>query len=232
MKVLYAIIFFTFLINCNTSCGIKGGTPMSRSEKPDTLTRDSLIKFTARPDLGFNFEYFVYLPKGLTKNQTTVLLVETNNTGTNDTIQHHEDGARYAATRSSVGNYISRRLKIPLLVPIFPRYATHWKYYTHALDRDALLAKELQIERLDLQLLGMIKDAKNQLLRQQIVLKEKFFVTGFSASGTFANRFSILHPEKIMATASGGINAVAILPISQLNGRTLDYPLGIADLEK
>ena len=119
-----------------------------------------------------------------------------------------------------------------MLVPIFPRSATNWTFYTHALDRDALLAKEDDIKRLDLQLLAMIKDAQHQLKQDGIRLHEKFFITGFSASGTFANRFSLLHPDVIQATASGGINAIAILPVAQLNNQPLNYPLGIADVEK
>ncbi len=105
-------------------------------------------------------------------------------------------------------------------------------YYTHALDRDAFLSREFGIERLDLQLLAMIADARDKLSGDWLPLKEKFFITGFSASGTFANRFSILHPEKIAATASGGINAIAILPVEQLNGKVLNYPLGTADIKK
>jgi hypothetical protein len=94
------------------------------------------------------------------------------------------------------------------------------------------LSKQFGIERLDLQLLAMIEDAKKQMAKQNFYLKDKFFITGFSASGTFANRFSILHPEKIQATASGGINAIAILPVVKLNGTPLNYPLGIADIKK
>lgn len=234
MKLLLSFIIFAFLMNCKSSKINKEDSlhNLQKGNLLDTLTRDSLIKFTARPGEGFNFEYLIYLPKGLKRNYTTYLLVETNNTGANDSIAHHEKGASYAASKSSVGNYVSRKLKIPLLVPIFPRSATNWMYYTHALDRDAFLSREFGIERLDLQLLSMIADAKKHLPNQFVYLKDKFFITGFSASGTFANRFSLLHPQKIKATASGGINAIAILPLSELKDKTLNYPLGIADLKK
>jgi hypothetical protein len=225
MKSLFVAFTFCLFINSAFSIG-----PANYS---DSLTRDTLIKFEARPELGFNFGYFIYLPKGLKINDTNYLIVETNNGGPNDTIQHQEKEAAYAARKNSVGNFVSKKLRLPLLVPIFPRSATNWIYYTHALDRDAILCKEYGIERLDLQLLAMVEDAKKRLLNdQKITLKEKFFITGFSASGTFANRFSILHPEKIQATASGGINAMAILPVSKIKGKKLNYPLGIADIEQ
>lgn len=227
MKILIALIVFTTCI-----CGTFSGSVKAQAVQTQELASGSLLKFKARPDLGFNFEYFIYLPKGLRSHTSNYLLVETNNSGTNDSIEHHEKGAEYAASKSSVGNYVSKNLQIPLLVPIFPRSATNWAYYTHALDRDTLLSREFGIERLDLQLLAMIEDAKKQLAIQNFNLKDKFFITGFSASGTFANRFSLLHPEKIKATASGGINAIAILPVAKLGGVSLDYPLGTVDIKK
>ncbi|MBK0401357.1 hypothetical protein I5M27_00065 [Adhaeribacter sp. BT258] len=196
------------------------------------LTSDTLLKFSARPEAGFNFGYFLYLPKGLKSHEQHYLMVETTNTGLNDSIEFHEKGAQYAAGQSSVGNYTSRKLQIPLLVPIFPRSITNWELYTHALDRETLLSQDAAIKRLDLQLLAMIKDARKQLKQRGFPVKDKFFMNGFSASGTFANRFSMLHPEKIKAMAAGGINAIPILPVSQLKETPLNYPLGIADVKK
>lgn len=199
--------------------------PVSAREK------DTLIKFSANPAAGFRFEYLVLLPKGLKSGEVKPLMVETNNGGLNDSIAYHERTARHAASRSGVAMYVAKKLQLPFLVPIFPRSQTNWTVYTHALDRDAFLAKGEDIERLDLQLLAMVEDAKKQLARMGYPLQDKFLMTGFSASGTFANRMSLLHPEKIKAMAAGGINAIAILPQSQVGGKALNYPLGIADVE-
>jgi hypothetical protein len=193
--------------------------------------KDTLIKFSANQAAGFNFDYLVYLPKGAESGKVNTLMVETNNTGLNDTLAYHEKGARRAASHSGVGVYVAKKLKLPFLVPIFPRSQTDWMVYTHALDRDALLAKGSDIERLDLQLLAMVEDAKKQLASMGYPLEEKFLMTGFSASGTFANRMSLLHPTKIKAVATGGTNAIAILPAKEVAGKTMNYPLGIADIE-
>lgn len=227
MKIIAALITIIIFI-----CGLFSDSAQAQMLQNQELTSGSLLKFKARPGSGFNFEYFIFLPKGIKPEASTYLLVESTNTGANDSIEHHEKGAAAAAAKSSVGNYVSRKLQIPLLVPVFPRSATNWAYYTHALDRETILSREYGIERLDLQLLAMIEDAKKHLAKQNFRLKDKFFITGFSASGTFANRFSILHPEKIQATASGGINAIAILPVAEINGEILNYPLGIADIKK
>ncbi len=74
-----------------------------------------------------------------------------------------------------------------------------------ALDRDVMVADTPELKRLDLQLLAMIADAKSILTSLQIEVEPKFLMTGFSASATFTNRFSFLHPETIKALAIGGL---------------------------
>ncbi|MFD2247401.1 alpha/beta hydrolase family protein [Pontibacter ruber] len=229
MRTLLILLVSAILYSCSSN--LKSAVS-SVAAPPQELTTDTLMKFSAQPAAGFNFEYLVYLPKGLQSQTATYLMVETNNSGLNDSIEFHERGARRAASKSGVANYVSKKLQLPLLIPIFPRSETNWLYYTHALDRDVLLTKADGLERLDLQLLAMIDDARKQLAVRGYPLKEKLFITGFSASGTFANRFSILHPEKVKATASGGINGIPILPVAAIDGQTLNYPLGIADLEQ
>ncbi|WP_242928629.1 hypothetical protein [Pontibacter vulgaris] len=229
MKALVYLLVIPILFGCSSNLK---KTESAVVALPQVRATDTLMKFEARPAAGFNFAYLVYLPKGTKSQSQNYLMVETNNSGLNDSIEFHERGARYAASKSGVANYVSKKLQIPLLIPIFPRSETNWQYYTHALDRDVILSKGSDIERLDLQLLAMIGDARKQLAKQGYPLKEKFFITGFSASGTFANRFSILHPELIQATASGGINAMPILPVSEIEGQPLNYPLGIADLQQ
>jgi hypothetical protein len=194
-------------------------------------TTDTLIRINANPKAGFNFDYYLYLPKGIKTDTLLHLVVETNNAGMSDSIEYHDRRAR-AAARNGVGSYVSRKMKLPFLVPVFPRPQTNWQYYTHALDRDALLCKDFGITRLDLQLISMVEDAKKQLSKLNYQVKEKFIMTGFSASGTFTNRFAFLHPDKLKAAAAGGVNGIVILPVNKLNGQKLNYPLGAADFQK
>ena len=120
-------------------------------------------------------------------------------------------------------------LKIPLLVPIFPRPSSQELIYTHALDRDVILDNSQELKRLDIQLLEMIKDAKNILSLLNIQVDDKIFMNGFSASATFTNRFAFIHPEKIKALAIGGFNGELMLPEKKINQLKFNYPLGIHD---
>ena len=117
-------------------------------------------------------------------------------------------------------------------MPAFPRPATDSLLYTHALDSDVMLKKEVALKRLDLQLLKMIEDAKVRLASLNIQVAPKFFMNGFSASGTFTNRFSMIHPGKIQALAIGGFNGELMLPQDKINGININYPLGTNDFKK
>lgn len=202
----------------------------AQNEAVETFKKDSLLIIKQNSEKGFSNEYILFIPKGTPLNKKIFLLVEPNNTGkTSDSIDIHKKHAIDLASVSSVGNNISTMLKIPLLVPIFPRPAIQPLIYTHALDRDVIEEQSVKLKRLDLQLLEMINDAKNTLSLMNIQIESKVLMSGFSASATFTNRFSFIHPEKIKAIAIGGFNGKLMLPQNEINGIKLNYPLGIND---
>ena len=218
-----------FLLILALSCSIS----FAQDALTEMFKRDSLLLVKKNPEKGFYHDYILFIPKETPINKMVVLLVEPNNTGkVTDSMEVHKKYAIGLASVSSVGNNVSTMLKIPLLVPIFPRPASHPLVYTHALDRDVMLDELPGLERLDLQLLEMIDDAKTVLASLNVQVAPKFFMNGFSASGTFTNRFSLLHPEKIKALAIGGFNGKLMLPINEINGIELNYPLGTNDFNK
>jgi len=192
-----------------------------------------LIFAEANPSEGFNFPYFLFIPQGTSVEKELILIVEPNNSGfaDDDFERHIEKAKRTASHDFYIGNFVARELKIPLLVPVFPRPKSEWKIYTHALDSDVIAQKDNSLERIDLQLLAMVTDAKTKLADSGYSVRDKFFMTGFSASGTFANRFTIIHPEKIQAVAAGGLNGLLMLPIGKWKGENLNYPIGTNDLK-
>ena len=199
----------------------------------ESFVKNDLIIIKSNPSKGFNNSYILFIPKGVEKNKLTRLLVEPNNTGRlSDSISVHEKYAISLASESSVGNNISTELKIPLLVPIFSRPASKPLVYTHALDRDVIFEKSKELKRLDLQLVAMINDARKKLKDRGVLVHDKIFMNGFSASATFTNRFLFIHPELIAAAAMGGFNGELMLPLKIYEKRKFDYPLGINDFER
>lgn len=224
-KTLPIVTSLILFLTCNSL--------LAQTSQTNIFSADSLIVIEKNPAKGFHNDYILFIPKGTKLNKQTFLLVEPNNTGKlSDSIEVHKEHAIFLATKSSVGNNISTELKIPILVPIFPRPASKQLTYTHALDRDVILEKSTDLKRLDLQLLEMINDAKNVLKTLNIITADKVFMSGFSASATFINRFSFLHPHKIQALAIGGFNGKLMIPYKDIDGVKLDYPIGTNDFEK
>ena len=214
-----------FLFSCIIS--------FAQNTQAEIFKKDTLIVIEKNPKKGFFNDYILFVPKGTRQNKKTFLLVEPNNTGkVSDSIEVHKKYAVDLASVSSVGNNVATELKIPLLVPVFPRPESQPLVYTHALDTDVMLEKSAGLKRLDLQLLEMINDSKKVLKALKIEVEDKFFMNGFSASATFTNRFSFIHPGKIQALAMGGFNGELMLPENEINGVKLNYPIGTNDFNR
>jgi hypothetical protein len=194
----------------------------------------NLLFIEASEQKGHHYPYFIFIPDGLDPEKESYIIVEPNNSGfVDDGLRKHIEKAERTATKDYyIGNYAARKLKYPLLVPVFPRSQTQWKVYTHALDRDVMHQKGNSLERIDQQLVEMIEDARQRLKEHNIDTENQFLLTGFSASGTFANRFAALHPGKVAAAAAGGLNGLLILPADSMDGKALNYPLGTNNFEE
>jgi hypothetical protein len=157
------------------------------------------------------------------------ILVQPNNSGINsDDPQVHRRDAWWTGFER---RNIASELGVALLVPAFIRPGEDWQIYTHALDRDSLTTESAALKRIDLQLIAMIEHARAELAKVGIQTDEKILIQGFSASGMFANRFTILHPERVKAATIGSPGGWPIAPIASIHGSPLPYPAGIADLE-
>jgi hypothetical protein len=200
---------------------------------PPANNANSLIEVPAAPEKGFHFPYVIFIPKSAEGKTSSYLLVEPNNTGrASDDLEIHRAAAIALARDSSVGNFVAKKLAIPLLVPVFPRPSSLEAIYTHSLSRDTILISEGPLRRLDLQLLAMVTDAREHLAAMGHPVNQKILLNGFSASGLFTNRFTFLHPDAVAAAAYGGVNAFIMLPVAELNSQPLDFPLGLADFAK
>jgi pimeloyl-ACP methyl ester carboxylesterase len=188
-----------------------------------------IVLVPPNPSRGFQFSYLLKLPLESAASSGRSLLVETNNTGgLSDDLALHARGARFAIEQG-LGASVADCLKAPLLMPVFPRSKSHPLEYTHALDRDTILSEDDKLKRLDNQLVAMVDDAIERLRASGYTIQDRVLLVGFSASGTFANRFSLLHPNRVAAIAIGGINGIAMLPQDQIDGTSLPYPIGTAD---
>lgn len=64
-------------------------------------------------------------------------------------------------------------------------------------------------------------------------------LNGSSAAATFANRFTVLHPDRVLSVSAGRVSGIVTLPSEEREGEarlgfadplTLAYPVGVADV--
>lgn len=127
--------------------------------------------------------------------------------------------------------------------------------YTHALDRDTA-RMHLKLEEsgvgaqlkqgfekaglkandfkyIDRQVIAMTDHAIEYLNQyNQGIEKDKIFLKGFSASGTFADRLATLHPHRVKAVASGAALDDMVIPLAREGGENLIFPIGVADYKE
>ena len=194
--------------------------------------KEKLIKVDADPLKGYYWPYYLFIPSEVNETEQINLMIGPNNTGIgHNNFKVHDDNAYFEAS-SGWKSQIARKIGVPLLVPVFPRPYTEWQYYTHSLNREVMLLRSGKLARLDLQLIAMIEDAQEKLSDLGVNTDRKVFMVGYSACGTFSQRFTILHPHLVRAIAAGGINAITTFPVADWNGERLRYAVGIADFEE
>ena len=187
---------------------------------------------------GFNFEYILFIPNNI-KNDTT-LIIEGSNTGegTKNTLEEAYEVMLHDGLHPDLPIYkIANDLGLPILYPLFPRvHNGEEPIYNHmlssnSLDSNTKKIRELGLERVDLQLIEMFKDAKERLKEDNISIDDKFIIDGFSASSKFANRFTLLHPHLVKLCIGGAVSGVLTLPLKELDGEKLLYPVGLGDFD-
>jgi len=197
------------------------------------------IVVKANPEKGFNFPYLLKTSKKT--SDAKYLIVESNNTGNGKSIKDMTSKAK-KSLGWVLGSDIAKKLNFPLLMPVFP-FATKeiekdlpnlkWHYYFPQLDSDTIKINNDKYKRIDLQLIAMIDDARERLLKENNQsINEKVIFTGFSSSSLFAARFTFLNPDRVSVAVGGGIGGLLPVPADKINGIETIYPIGTYDFVK
>ena len=211
-------------------------TAAIRSQNPTpvpALTEKDYIRVDPDPAKGFSYPYYLYFPAELrdaaSKDKTQTILVLPNNTGKpeDDMAVHEFDVKR----RMTLSGSTASALNVAILMPVFPRPKSDWRIYTQALDRDSMITDKQEYRRLDLQMVAMIDHAIEKLKLEGLKFDKRVLLNGFSAQGMFVNRFTFLHPDRVKAAAIGSPGGWPIAPVDKYEGKSLRYPIGIADLK-
>ncbi len=129
---------------------------------------------------------------------------------------------------------LCERKQIACLMPILPRTRIDGSNFdTQMLTRPTILFDESCPEfyrRPDIEILKMLNQSKLRMLKTGHKIANKIIVGGISAGGGLANRFSLLYPDIVKASAV--LLAGDSYPESEINGVRVGYPFGTADIEQ
>ena len=167
----------------------------------------------------YHIPYILVLPSKM--DESSFLSVEVNNLEVDDENELLKNGLITA--RDFVKKL--KGFNAPVLIPILPSVLNGIPYYQQLSKECFDINKDKFYYRIDLQVLNIINEVKERV-SSQVEIQEKIFLNGYSASGVFAQRFALLHPEIIETVCIGGASGSIPMPTSQL-----DYPLGIKDYE-
>lgn len=195
-----------------------------------------LIYIEPNKQEGFNFGYFIKILNKGNKNKIQ-LIGECNNCGiVNSKSKAYEETLKYIGYNAYVCEKLQSKLQCSaIIIPCFTRPMSKDgknNIYTHMLTSQALKTDIQSIKRIDKQYSNMIKDAKKVLSNLGYDVSDKIIMTGFSASSKFAIRFAILYPELVSSVIAGGMSAMLCLPVKELNGEILNYPIGVNDYQE
>lgn len=186
-----------------------------------------------KPDVnkGFNFGYILYIPNDV-RQDSTLIIEGANTRNASDTLEKGiQDVQNQVFHFSTIGQQLAYQLHLPFMMPLIPRIVLKdHNLYTHMLTSEVFNLKDELFERIDIQLVNMIEDVKQRLLKMNINIDEKVILNGFSASAKFANRFTLLHPKIVKLCLAGGVSGCLTLPLKEANNETLNFPIGMGDV--
>jgi hypothetical protein len=172
--------------------------------------------------------------------------------------QNVYDGQPSYTSNDNIPILTSDKLDIPMLTPIVTWNCAQSDFdqtLNTNLDRDSVLATKDNMSTylkmycgnsqtplripfeayeypsmidLEKQFYHIIKHSVKLLNNFKYSVEEKVFLTGFSSTGNFSQRFSTIYPEVVKAYFAGGISA-PILPGNTINSKSLLYPVGTSE---
>lgn len=203
------------------------------NERKVTALSPRVYKVEPWPQAGYNYDYYIYVPPsypGLKLGRLLAISIASGGEQGRGPA-YYSDWVKNVVMRGNWETQVADMLGAPLVMPAFDRPLNS---SLASLTLDAAKATHERYARLDLQYLAMIDDARAFLKAERgIELDSRVLLAGYSMSGSFAERFALMHPERVQAAAYGGMSCRHILPYTEdtVYGQRLSFPAGVEDIE-
>lgn len=191
---------------------------------------------------GIYFDTLLMVPNEL--NQSTRIALTTRNTGSTTEKTALKDGQKiqnlteeemkvfypkHTVALEAIYEQVEPQNEILVYPLIIQRYAGP---YYQQLTREAIEDETEGFQRVDLQILKAVDKIREIFLEKGIHIPQEMDLLGQSSAGAFAQRFCLLHLDRVRSCCTNGSKDAIPLPISSLKGKELNYPLGTADYEQ
>lgn len=118
------------------------------------------------------------------------------------------------------------------LIPVIPRPGTYHYMYPVAFSSHVFYDDTPPLlQRPDVKLNLMIDRLTSDLRSDGYKISDKIMISGFSAGGMFAQRYTLLNPNRVQAVAAGQCGGALTFPLSSIDSYEMHWPLGIGDYE-
>lgn len=222
--VIFSFISILTLFGCSSS-------PSVESEKEDhTESLEFGTTQLHKKKHANEYSWLSYVPNSIDKNKHVIIVI----TGVNGNIITND----YEDTVTETQNVFSSNTdnlkidNIAYLCPIIPRTEDPYAYSV-SLNRDTMIGSAVNSSRrADLKVIKIIDTFANSLINSGLKPEKKIIIEGFSAGAMFAQRFALLHPDYVYAVVAGSPGGCLTMPLSEVDGIKLNWPLGINDFEK
>jgi len=203
-----------------------GNTQIGYASPGSYTTPGTLVFHEADGTIAYN--WFTYIPPTISKTEHSYILIA----GVHSAIPTDDYDEITQESRSSAeGNmWWANEHKYILLTPVIPCKDFASNAYVVAFSWQVFLdSTDPFYQRPDFKVNLMIDKLVSDLRNEGYHVDEKVFIEGFSAGGMFAQRYALLHPERVQAIAAGAPGGAITLAESSYNGTQMDWPVGVND---
>jgi len=174
------------------------------------------------------YHWFSYVPSNMSKTKLNYILI----TGQNAIMRSDNYDQLINETRNEADRkqFWAGTHGFIILTPVIPRTSSG-QTYTVSLDRESLINPADFNQRPDLKVNLMIDELVTLLRADGYNVSDKVFIEGFSAAAMFAQRYCLLHPERVQAIAAGSPGGSLTLPRQKYDSSVINWPVGISDFE-
>lgn len=203
------------------------------------------FKVDESPENGFNFPFTILIPDNLNSNPELIYAWALAGGGkrflSEEKISYEkilEDAKNDLGIMDPIMLHLLRSGN-PMILPIIPKiemfrpnFLGNYIYKNDFSKFDNTWYKDYLYKYINLpdQIRNIINYSINLLRSNNINVPDKVIMTGYSEGSKGTSHFALLHPEVIKSIIVGGTAGLMPVPLKELEGYTLDYPIGINDI--